>query len=114
LEIRSDLYSLAFLSGDTAEMESQVAWAAGRPGEEDQMLNSDADTQAYYGRLEKAQDLSRRAVDSAVRADAKESGALWLTIQAVREAELGNAAAARQAVTRALALAPGRDVKVLD
>jgi eukaryotic-like serine/threonine-protein kinase len=56
--------SLAFLSGDTAEMERQVAWAAGRPGEEDQMLNNHADTQAYYGRLEKARDLARRAVDS--------------------------------------------------
>src|ERR1035437_8762015 len=57
--IRSNLYALAFLSGDTAEMERQVAWAAGRPGEEDQILNTHADTQAYYGRLEKARDLSR-------------------------------------------------------
>jgi serine/threonine protein kinase/tetratricopeptide (TPR) repeat protein len=113
LTIRSDLYSLAFLSGDTAEMERQVAWGAGRPGEEDQMLNAHADTQAYYGRLEKARDLSRRAADSAVRADAKETGALWLAYQALREAELGNVAAAPQAVGRALALAPGRDVKVL-
>src|SRR5208282_3003430 len=38
--IRSDLYTLAFLSGDTAEMERQVAWAAGRPGDEDRMLNN--------------------------------------------------------------------------
>ncbi len=113
LTIRSDLYSLAFLSGDTAEMERQVAWGAGRPGEEDQMLNAHADTQAYYGRLEKARDLSRRAADSAVRADAKETGALWLAYQALREAELGNVAVAPQAVARALALAPGRDVKVL-
>src|ERR1035441_232598 len=55
--LRSDLYSLAFLSGDTAEMERDVAWAAGRPNEEDQMLNTHADTQAYYGHLEKARDL---------------------------------------------------------
>jgi tetratricopeptide (TPR) repeat protein len=113
LGVRSDLYSLAFLSGDTAEMERQVQWAAGRPGEEDQMLNVHADTQAFYGRLEKARDLARRASDSAVRADAKETGAQWLAFQALREAELGNVAAARQAVARALALAPGRDVKVL-
>jgi len=111
--IRSDVYALAFLSGDTAEMERQVAWVAGRPGEEDQMLNIHADTQAYYGRLEKARDLARRASDSAVRADAKETGAQWLAFQALREAELGNVAAARQGVARALALAPGRDVKVL-
>ncbi|MGC2514827.1 MAG: tetratricopeptide repeat protein, partial [Terriglobales bacterium] len=113
LIIRIDRYSLAFLSGDTAEMERQVAWAAGRPGEEDQMLDAHADTQAYYGRLEKARDLARRAADSAVRADAKETGALWLAYQALREAELGNVSTAPQAVARALALAPGRDVKVL-
>jgi tetratricopeptide (TPR) repeat protein len=58
--IRSDLYSLAFLSGDTAEMEREVAWAPGRPSEEDQMLNTHADTQAYYGRLGKARYLARR------------------------------------------------------
>ncbi len=113
LNIRLNLYSLAFLSGDTAEMERQIAWAAGRPGEEDRMLNTHADTQAYYGRLEKARDMARRAVDSAERADAKETAAQWLGFQAVREAELGNGVAARQAVARALALAPGRDVKVV-
>jgi eukaryotic-like serine/threonine-protein kinase len=111
--LRSDLYSLAFLSGDTAEMERDLAWAAGRPNEEDRMLNTHADTQAYYGHLEKARDLARRASDSAVRSDAKETGAQWLAYQALREAELGNVAAAREGVARALALAPGRDVKVL-
>jgi tetratricopeptide (TPR) repeat protein len=113
LFIRGDLYALAFLSGDTAEMERDVAWAAGRPGEEDQMLSVHADTQAYYGRLAKARDLARRATDSAVRSDAKETGAQWLAFQAIREAELGNLAVARQGVARGLALAPGRDVKVL-
>jgi len=113
LVIRGDLYALAFLSGDIAEMERQAAWAAGRPGEEDQMLNIHADTQAFYGRLQKARDLARRAADSAVRADAKETGAQWLAYHALREAELGNVTAARQGVTRALELAPGRDVKVL-
>jgi tetratricopeptide (TPR) repeat protein len=113
LVLRADLYALAFLSGDNAEMEREVAWAAGRPGEEDQMLTIHADTQAYYGRLEKARDLARRATDSAVRADAKETGAQWLAYHALREVEVGNVAAARQGVARALALAPGRDVKVL-
>jgi hypothetical protein len=73
LNIRSDLYSLAFLSGDSAEMERDVAWGAGRPNDEDQMLNTHADTHAYYGRLGKARDLARRASDSAVRSDAKET-----------------------------------------
>jgi tetratricopeptide (TPR) repeat protein len=113
LILRADLYALAFLSSDNTEMEREVAWAAGRPGEEDQMLTFHADTQAYYGRLEKARDLARRATDSAVRADAKETGAQWLAYHALREAEVGNVTAARQGVARALALAPGRDVKVL-
>jgi len=113
LTIRADWYSLAFLSSDNAGMEQQVAWAAGRPGEEDQMLSNHADTQAYYGRLEAARDLARRASDSAVRADAKETGAQWLAMQAIREVELGNVNQAKQLIQRALALAPGRDVKVL-
>ena len=113
LTIRADWYALAFLSGDKAGMEQQVAWAAGRPGEEDQMLSYHADTQAYYGKLGAARDLARRASDSAVRADAKETGAQWMALQAVREIELGNVNPAKQLVARALALAPGRDVKVL-
>src|SRR5450755_2927821 len=68
---------------------------------------------SYYGHLEKARDLARRASDSAVRSDAKETGAQWLAYQGMREAEVGNLAAARQGVARALALAPGRNVKVL-
>jgi len=113
LALRSDIYSLAFLRGDTAEMDQQVAWAAGRPGEEDPMLSTQSDTEAYYGRLARARDLSRRAVDAAVRGDSKETGAIWLVNAALREAELGNAAAAKQKVDAALALAPGRDVRVL-
>src|SRR5207247_635430 len=48
-----------------------------------------------------------------VRADSKETAALWQVNAALREAEFGNAAPAKQGVAAALALAPGRDVKVL-
>jgi eukaryotic-like serine/threonine-protein kinase len=111
--IRSNWYSLAFLRGDAAEMERQVAWAAGRPAEEDAMLSTQSDTEAYYGRLARARDFSRRAVDAAVRSDSKETGALWQVNAALRESEFGNTSAAKQNVDAALALAPGRDVKVL-
>ncbi len=106
------IYQLAFLKGDAAEMERQVAWAAGKPGSEDQLLSFQSDTEAYYGRVVKARDFSRRAVDSAVRDDSKESAALWQVNAALREAEFGNTAAAKQGVAAALALAPGRDVKL--
>jgi tetratricopeptide (TPR) repeat protein len=106
-------YLLAFLQGDTAQMERQVAWAAGKPGSEDLLLSFQSDTEAYYGRLVKARDFSRRAVDSAVRNDSKESAALWQVDAALREAEFGNAAVAKQDIAAALVLAPGRDVKLL-
>jgi eukaryotic-like serine/threonine-protein kinase len=107
------IYGLAFLSGDAAEMERQVAWAAGKPGTEDLLLSFQSDTEAYYGRLTKARDFSRRAVDAAVRADSKEAAALWQVNTALREAEFGNPVAAKQDVAAGLTLAPGRDVKML-
>jgi serine/threonine protein kinase/tetratricopeptide (TPR) repeat protein len=106
------MYYYAFFNGDTAEMERQLAWAAGRPGDEDLLLAFQADTEAYYGRLIKARDFSRRAMDSAVRNDSKETGALRQVISAMREAEFGNTAVAKQDVAAALALSPGRDVKL--
>ncbi len=111
--LRGILYLLAFLRGDTALMEQQLAWAVGKPGVEDALLSTQSDTEAYYGRLVKARDFSRRAVDSSVRADSKETAALWQANAALREAEVGNTAYARQGVTAALALSPGRDVKVV-
>ncbi len=106
-------YTLAFLHRDTGEMERQVAWGAGKPGDEDPLLSAQSDTEAYYGRLAKARDFSRRASDSAVRADSKETAALWQANAALREAEFGNAELARRDAEAALALAPGRDVQVI-
>ncbi len=106
------LYQIAFLKGDAAAMEQQVEWAAGKPGSEDLLLSFQSDTEAYYGHLKKARDFSRRAVDSAVRNESKETAALWQVNSALREAEFGNTAAAKQDVAAALALAPGQDVRL--
>ena len=65
-------------------------WGAGKPGDEDGLLSAQSDTEAYYGRRKKARDYSRRAVDSAVRADSKETAALWQVNAALREAEWGD------------------------
>ena len=111
--LRGNIYLLAFLRGDTAQMQTQGAWAAGKPGDEDLLLSMQSDTEAFYGRLRKARDFSRRATDSAVRADSKETAALWQVNAALREAELGSPASARQRVMAALALSSGRDVKVV-
>ncbi|MGB8590322.1 MAG: hypothetical protein WCD40_02990, partial [Candidatus Acidiferrales bacterium] len=82
------------------------------PGSEDLLLSFQSDTEAYYGHLKKARDFSRRAVDSAVRNESKETAALWQVNAALREAEFGNTAAAKQDVAAALALAPGQDVRL--
>jgi tetratricopeptide (TPR) repeat protein len=94
-------------------MERQVAWAAGKPGTEDFLLSFQSDTEAYDGRLTKARDFSRRAVDSSIRNDSKETAAVWQVNAALREAEFGNMAVAKQDVAAALKLSPGRDVEML-
>ena len=107
------MYLLAFFRGDSAEMRRQVEWAAGKPGSEDLLLDTQSNTEAYFGRLAKARDYSRRAVDTAVRSDSKETGAFRHVSSALREAEFGNLTDAKQGVVKALSLSPGRDVKLL-
>jgi hypothetical protein len=91
-------------------MQQQLTWGAGSPGEENWLLSVQSHTEAYYGRLSKAREFTRRAVESARRADSREVAALWQAYAALREAEFGNPSSARQSASAALALAAGRDV----
>ena len=99
------LYALAFLGADSVAMAEQQHWYAGKP-EENFGLALASDTEAYGGHLGKARELTGRAVDSAIRIDSKESGAVWQAIAAQQEAAYGNAAEARQIAAEALKLAP--------
>ena len=103
--LHSALYALAFLGADSAAMAEQQQWFAGKP-EENSGLALASDTEAYGGRLGEARELTKRAVDSAIRADSKENGAIYQAIAAQREAAFGNAAEARQSAAEALKLAP--------
>ena len=109
--LHSDLYFIAFLQNDTAGMAQQVHWAAGKPGVEDVLLLSEADTAAYSGRLGEARDGSRRAVASAERAEEKEAAAGYKAYSGLREALFGNTVEARKRATEALASSNGRDVQ---
>ena len=112
LELHVNLYAVAFFQDNVQAMKQQVDWALGKPSSEDWLLFLEADTQAYYGKLGKARELSRQAVETARRNDEKEPAALWLANAAVREALFGNADAARQNAAAAVAEAPGsRDVE---
>jgi eukaryotic-like serine/threonine-protein kinase len=110
--LRQSIYYLDFLRKDVSGMQQQFAWAMGKPGAEDILLSAESDTQADYGRLEKARQLSAQAEESAKRNDSKETAAFWQGNEALREVEFGNAAEGRKQAGEALALVPGRDVKV--
>ncbi len=110
-QLRMALYEIGFLDHDQAMMQQQLAWAAGRPRQEDWLLSAQADTEAYAGHLATAREFSQRAVESARRADANETAALWHANAALREAEFGNPGPARRQAQAALALTLGKDVR---
>jgi tetratricopeptide (TPR) repeat protein len=103
--LRAALYGSAFDQGDGPGMAEQQQWFVGKP-EEAFGLALASDTEAYAGRLLKARELTKRAVDSTIRTDNKEEGAVWQAIGAQRDAAYGNPAEARQSATEALKLAP--------
>src|SRR5208282_3122752 len=106
LVMRNDLYALAFIGMDSARMAEQMKWFAGKADYENWGLALASDTEAYGGHLSRARELTKQAVDSAVRADSKENGAVWLALAAQREAAYGNLAEARRNAAEALKLAP--------
>jgi hypothetical protein len=101
------LYGLAFLSADSPGMTQQQRWFAGKPEYENFGLSVASDTEAYAGHLGMARELTRRSVESAIRADSKETGATWNENAALREAAFGNAADAKKFAADGLKLAPG-------
>ena len=106
-------YLLAFVQGDLTAMQEQLSRAVGKAGSEDRMMSIQADTETYHGRIAKGRDYANRAVDSAQRAGSNESAASWRALDALREAELGDASQARQKVSEALLLDPSRHVRTL-
>jgi serine/threonine protein kinase/Tfp pilus assembly protein PilF len=104
--LHNAVYALAFLREDSAAMAKQQQWYADKPGFENYGLALASDSEAYVGHVRKAQVLTKRAVDSAIRADSKELGAIWLTNAALQQAAFGNVAEARQLAEEALRLSP--------
>jgi serine/threonine protein kinase/tetratricopeptide (TPR) repeat protein len=104
--LHNALYALAFLGRDSPAMAEQQQWFAGQPDVEDSGLSLASDTEAFGGHLGKARELTKRSVDSAIRADSKETGAVWQENTALREAAFGNAAEAKRGAAAGLKLAP--------
>jgi eukaryotic-like serine/threonine-protein kinase len=112
--LHTNLYALAFLKGDRAEMTVLASWFEGKPDVEDQMWALESDTEAFSGHLQKARELTRRAIDSSKRARNFESAALLEANAAEREALLGNLEKARHQAAVALTTAPNsRDAEIM-
>ncbi|MFZ1130364.1 MAG: hypothetical protein WBV31_08210 [Terriglobales bacterium] len=105
LLLHNALYALAFLHADSLSMAKQEEWFSGRP-EQNYGFALASDTEAYAGHLAKARELTERALDAALAADSKETGAIWEENDALREAAYGYVAKARHAAAAGLKVAP--------
>jgi eukaryotic-like serine/threonine-protein kinase len=105
LVVRAAVYGSAFLHTDSQAMAEQEQWFTGKP-EENVGLSLASDTEAYAGHLHRARELTRQSIDSAIRADSKETGAVSQEIGAQREAAFGNPSEAKQQAAEGLKLYP--------
>ena len=88
VHFRAFLYQVAFVSGDAALMDQQIAWAAGQP-DEYAMLEQQAAAAAFRGQARASRDLTRRALERATAGDVKGVAAQYAAAAALRAAALG-------------------------
>lgn len=105
------LYQIAFLQGDAPGVDEQVTWATGKPRVQDIMTKMEADRAGYHGRMEKARELSKKAVAGSEKSEDREQAGRWETEAALREALSGNSTEARTQVAAALAQSKDRDLE---
>jgi eukaryotic-like serine/threonine-protein kinase len=98
-------YGIAVLQSDVKVMSEQAGWFADRPEVENEMLALEAETEGYAGHLNKARELTRQAMDSALRADNKAAASIWELEGAFRE-EIFGELDARERATAATNIAP--------
>ena len=91
LQLHLTLYAIAFLQDAPSSMAEQQKWFALRAPVDNLGVQLAADTEAYAGHLAKARELTEQSIESAVRADNKETAAILQAIAAQREAAFGNA-----------------------
>ncbi len=77
------LYIVAFIENHENDMAKHIAWFSGR-NDEYLALNLQTGTAAFRGQWRKSQDTARKAIDLAIRSDAKEIAAQYSADQALR------------------------------
>ena len=106
-------YWRAFLRHDNSAMQHFLLQTSDVSGAEPLLLSTQANTEAYFGRLDRSHEISTLAAGLMVHEGARESAANCFAEAAVREAEAGNSRQARESLSRALNLAHNRDVVTL-
>jgi eukaryotic-like serine/threonine-protein kinase len=105
--LHMELYSLAFFANDSRTMAAEQQWFAAEPDPVPSVgLSLASDSDAYAGHAANARELTTRSIDSAIRADSKETGAVSQAISAQWEAAFGDAPEAKQQAAGSLKLVP--------
>lgn len=107
--IRERLYAVAFVTGDAAAAEQQIAWAKGRTDEYRAVYWS-AQSTSFGGQWRASNEHLNRATEIALRAEAKEVVAIYTADQAVRAAWLGQFEQSLTLAQSALKLERNRNV----
>ena len=110
---RVNWFGVAFVEGDTAEMDRLAAWFASKPEDQDIFFSAKSDIEAFAGHVKKAREFSQRAIQSSLRTFQKETAAQYQLDEALWEAEFGNRKLARQNTAAALALTVNHDTQIL-
>lgn len=106
LLLHTALYDLAFLKADASAMTDEERWMKNQLQYENFGYSLASDSKAYVGYLRNARQLTHMAVDSSIRADSKETGAIWYENAALREAAFGNPKEAKLAAASGLKMEP--------
>jgi eukaryotic-like serine/threonine-protein kinase len=101
-------YFISVAQNDGAGMEKQAEWARGqKPEYEMQMLSVESETEGAHGKLDKARELARQAVELAGGRSLREEAAGYTADEAVLEATLGSYSQAREQAGSALKISQG-------
>jgi tetratricopeptide (TPR) repeat protein len=109
--LRHQLYTLAFLTNDPRGMAQQVEWSEAKTGTEDILLGQEADVAASYGELNRAREISRRALALSTQPEKKNAAADYQVRASLREALFGNSKEARLYANAALHQPLARDAQ---
>jgi len=97
------LYFMAFVQNDSSAMDRELSMVASKgPESAAYSMALAAQTEAYFGRMEKARGLTERARSAFIALHQNDPAAVWLAERSMTEAEVGDETGARRDATAAL------------